>query len=441
MFTKVKGTYDILPKDAKKVSSLEFYLRQLVSLYGYEEIRVPILVTTDLIHRSSGETSDIVMKETFDFKDRGDRLLSLRPEGTAPVIRSVIENKLYASETLPLKLFYIGEMFRYERPQKGRFREFSQFGVECIGTSSAYMDAEVITLAATIFRSLQIKNYVVRINTLGDNESRGAFRDALIKYLAPHKEELCDDCKARLENNPLRILDCKIDSGKDLLKKAPKISDYLSDKSKAEFEEVKNYLDILNIPYIVDENLVRGLDYYTNTVFEVEIKPEKETENSGQSLTICAGGRYDNLVKDFGGPNLGSVGFAFGLERLLDILPNDNTNYSKKILVQLIPIGINAKAHMVKLLQELRARGFSCEMDYEATSLKSHFKSAEANNAHYLVIEGDDELKDATCQVKNKVTNIDKVIDEKDLQNYMIKGLHTNCGSDCESCEGDCDEK
>ena len=252
MYTKVKGTIDFLPEQSKKLTSLENYLKDVASLYGYQEIRVPILSYSELIHRSSGESSDIVTKETFDFKDRGDRMVTLRPEGTAPVVRAVLENKLYTSN-LPLKLFYSGPMFRYERPQKGRYREFSQFGVEVVGSNSPYMDAEVITLATTIFKSLRIKNFRVRLNTLGDDDSRNNYKVALKEYFKDKLDLLCNDCKKRYETNTLRILDCKIDKDNEVLLNAPKISDYLSDKSKEEFEVVKSYLDLLHIPYIVDD--------------------------------------------------------------------------------------------------------------------------------------------------------------------------------------------
>jgi len=433
MYTKVKGTFDVLPETARKMSSLEHYLKQVASLYGFQEIRVPILSNSDVIHRSSGESSDIVTKETFDFKDRGDRMLTLRPEGTAPVIRAVIENKLYTNP-LPLKLFYLGDMFRYERPQKGRYREFSQFGVEVVGTNSPYMDAEVITLASTIFGSLRIKNYRVRLNSLGDDESRNNYRTALKEYFSDKLDTLCEDCKKRYETNPLRILDCKADKDNEVLKNVPKISDYLSEESKKEFEVVKNYLSYLNIPYIVDEKLVRGLDYYTNTIFEIEI----ESENAvGQSLTICAGGRYNNLVKLLEGPDLGCVGFAFGLERLAEII-DERVDYSHKVIAQLIPIGIEAKMNLIGLLQEVRISGLSAELSYESNNLKSHFKASDNNKARFIVIQGEDELKNKQVKVKDKKDNTEELINEDELCGYMIKRLR--CNHSCETCEGDCHE-
>lgn len=433
MYTKIKGTSDILPEKAKQLSTLEAYLKDVVSLYGFEEIRTPIIESSELIHRSSGEGSDIVKKETYDFKDRAERMLTLRPEGTAPVVRAVIENKLY-TRPLPLKLFYIGEMFRYERPQKGRYREFRQFGVEVVGSESPYMDAEVIVLADTIFRSLRMTNYKLKINTIGDDESRANYSKALKNYLADKLDTLCDDCKKRFETNTLRILDCKVDSEKDTLKNAPLISDYLSNNSKARFEVVKGYLNTLGIPFTIDYSLVRGLDYYTETVFEFYT----ESDVLGQAKTICAGGRYDNLVKQLDGPDLKCVGFSFGLERLQDALTSDNFDYSKKVIAQFIPLGVEAKAHLISLLQDIRHAGFSAEIDYDASSLKSHFKAAENNKARFIVILGSDELEKGTLKIKNKMTDTEEEIEERDLKNYLLKNL--KCSGSCSSCEGGCRE-
>lgn len=429
MYSKVKGTNDVLMEDAKRLSSIEAFLKRVVSVYGFEEIRVPILSQTELIHRSSGDTSDIVKKETFDFEDRGGRMITLRPEGTAPVIRAVIENKLYTRQ-LPLKLFYMGDMFRYERPQKGRYREFSQFGVEVVGTNSPYMDAEVILMASTIFKLLQVKKYVVKINTLGDKESRENYKKALKEYFKDKIDNLCPDCKERLNTNPLRILDCKVDAGSEILLNAPKINDYLSEKSKAEFEIVKKYLELMNVPFVVDTKLVRGLDYYTSTVFEVVI----DTNEGGQSATICGGGRYDDLIKSLGGPELGCVGFGFGLERLADIVDDNIDIYKKSVLCQLIPIGDDAKVHFVKLLNDLRLQGIDTEMDYEAKNLKQHFKAADSNNAKFIIIAGDEELKAGTLNVKNKITNEEVTLHEGQLIRYMMQVVgekEESCGCGC----------
>ena len=438
MYTKVKGTNDILCKDAKLLSSLEYCLRHVVSLYGFEEIRIPILTSTELIHRSSGDGSDIVTKETFDFEDRGGRSITLRPEGTAPILRAVIENKLY-TKPLPLKLFYIGDMFRYERPQKGRYREFSQFGVEVIGSNSPFMDGETISMASTIFSALGIKNYKVRLNTLGDKASREAYRKALKEYFAPHLSELCEDCKKRYETNPLRILDCKVDHDSEILKNVPKIRDYLSSESKNEFEAVKAYLSNLHVPFYEDMNLVRGLDYYTNTVFEIEM----DGADIGQSLTICAGGRYNDLMKQLDGPDMGCIGFAFGLERLMAILPDKGNDWDKSVICQLIPLGADAKAHLISLMHALRLNGMVSEMDYEAKNLKQHFRSAENNRARFIIICGDEELKNGSLQIKNKINNTEVTIKESELMEYIVKSMshshnHECCGEDCNCSDEEC---
>lgn len=441
MYTKVKGTYDLSPEESKRMAAIESFIAQVVTIFGYEELRVPILASSDLIHRSSGDSSDIVTKETYDFKDRGDRLISLRPEGTAPIIRSIIENKYYTRH-LPLKYFYVGDMFRYERPQKGRFREFRQFGVECIGSKDPFMDAEVILMATEIFEAFDISNIKVRINTLGDNDSRAKYRDALKEYFSKFKDELSSDSKTRLEVNPLRILDSKDEKDQEIVKGAPRIKDYLSDESLSNFERVLEYLKELEVNYVVDERLVRGLDYYTDTIFEIEM----DTDNKvGQSQTICAGGRYDNLVKDLGGPDIPSIGFAFGLERLMAIIEEDDEDtFEKNTIVQFIPLGDDAKLNLSRLMRDTRKEGIVSEMDYDAKNLKQHFKSAEANNAAFIVIQGENELKTSTIQVKNKLFNIDTTMTEKELIDYVINQLgkyhhekHHKDGCDCES-DGEC---
>lgn len=435
MYTKIKGTKDIYGKEAEKLSYIEYCLRRIASIYGFEEIRVPILSSTELIHRSSGDGSDIVTKETFDFLDRGDRKITLRPEGTAPVLRAIIENKLYTNP-LPLKYFYFGNMFRYERPQKGRYREFSQFGVECIGSNSPYTDASIITLADTIFKMLEVTDTKVKINSLGDDESREQYKEALKEYFKDKLDSLCDDCKKRYETNPLRILDCKVDKDSELFKNAPVITDYLNEKSLNDFNLVKSYLDSVQVQYEVDSNLVRGLDYYTNTIFEIEKVID------GSPLTICAGGRYNNLIKTLGGPDLGAMGFAFGLERLISICPDSDVPY-KKALCQIIPIGEEAKKHLVILLENLRLIGLPSEMNFDATNLKQHFKSAEQNQARFIIIQGDDELANEEVKIKDKDLDTEVNVKESKIEEYLMEILSEeneshHCGHEC--CCGECDE-
>ena len=273
MITKPKGTSDIFGREAKIWKYIEEIVDGVMEKYNYNYIRTPIFESTELFHRGIGDSTDIVTKETYDFKDRGDRSLTLRPEGTAGVVRSFIENKMYGNGDLPVKVYYNGTMYRYERPQLGRDRELTQFGFEMLGTDDPLSDAEVISVAINIYKMLGLKDLKVEINSLGDNESRNNYRKALLDYLKPHLNDLCDDCKERIEKNPLRILDCKIDGEKDILKDAPTTIDYLNEESKERFEKLKSYLDILEVPYIVNPKIVRGLDYYNHTVFKTIRRP------------------------------------------------------------------------------------------------------------------------------------------------------------------------
>nr|MCR4856290.1 histidine--tRNA ligase [Erysipelotrichaceae bacterium] len=309
-YQTVKGTYDLLPDTMIRFNMLSDLFRQFLNLYGYGEIKTPVFEFTGVFQKEN-DTSDMVTKEMYTFSPNGKDSLTLRPEGTAGVIRSFVENKLYGVNELPVKLGYIEEMFRHERPQKGRQRQFTQMGVECIGDKDPLIDAEVIALGYFFIKTIGLQGVKVLINSLGDSESRLGYRKALEDYFGPHKEELCFDCQNRLHKNPLRILDCKIDSGKELVKQAPKM--VLSEASAEYFEKVKHYLDVLGIPYEIDDRLVRGLDYYTDTVFEVV----STNEASGSQATIFGGGRYDDLVKEMGGPQISGIGFAIGVERLM----------------------------------------------------------------------------------------------------------------------------
>ena len=306
MITKPKGTYDIYGESAQYYNYINGVFASVCEYYNYEYIRTPIFEDSGLFHRSVGETTDIVSKETYDFKDRGDRHLTLRPEGTAGVVRSFIENKMYGDASQPKKLYYSGTMYRYERPQAGRFRELSQIGVEVLGCDSPLMDAEVISLAYRILEEMGIDNSTVKINTLGDNDSRENYRAALVQYLEPHVGDLCSDCQKRFSTNPLRILDCKVDKDSDVLKNAPSIMDYLNEESKARFQELLTYLSLLDVDYEIDPNIVRGLDYYNHTVFEIVA----DFDHLGNASTLCGGGRYNNLVANLDGPDTPGIGFA-----------------------------------------------------------------------------------------------------------------------------------
>ena len=430
MLTKPKGTYDLLPEESAKWQKLEELIKKVCKLYNYQEIRTPIFEYFEVFHRDQKDSSDMVNKETYDFLDRSDRKLTLRPEGTAGVMRAYIENKLYVDNPT-CKLYYVGPMFRYERPQKGRYRQLSQFGVEALGSKSPLIDAEVIALGSAIINGLGIKDVRVRLNSLGDAESREKYKEVLVNYFSNYKDCLCEDCLNRLEKNPLRILDCKVCKDKDFFIKAPKIKDYLNEESKNRFEEVKKALDDLNIKYVVDDNLVRGLDYYSHTVFELEVDiPELGSQN-----VIGAGGRYDNLVSDLGGPNTPGVGMAFGIERLLlttemigKKLQSRNANH-----VYLIALGDKARKECFKLMNILRLGGLSCEMDYQYGSLKSQFKKADNLNSLFTCILGDNELEEFKINIKDNTTDNQETIGLYEVYNYVINKLSAN--NKCKTCK------
>ena len=359
MIQKPKGTYDMYGEMVEKYNYIKRIFSDLMNEYNIKYIDTPIFESSNLFHRGVGETTDIVTKETYDFKDRGDRDITLRPEGTAGLVRSVIENKLYTN--LPLKLWYEGPMFRYERPQSGRYRQFRQAGVEIFGDSTPLMDANVISIMVKFYERIGLKGIKVRINSIGNKESREKYRDALINYFKPHLDDLCEDCQSRFEKNPLRILDCKVDSDKDYMKNAPKIIDYLDEVSKKHFENVLKYLDLMEIKYVVDNKLVRGLDYYTDTVFEVEA----EIEGFGSQNVIGGGGRYNNLVENMDGPSLPAVGFAFGVERIINALDAEDVKIisDNSLDCYVIPVTENEVENALMLVNNLRDNAFSVDMD------------------------------------------------------------------------------
>ena len=415
MVQKPKGTYDVFGKKGVNLLYIHDIIQVLMEKYNYEYMRTPIFESSELYHRGVGETTDIVSKETYDFKDRGDRMMTLRPEGTAGIVRSYIENKMYGNPNQPVKAWYYGPMFRYERPQAGRYRELNQFGVEVFGSSDPLMDAEVISIPVNLYKILGLKGIKVNINTLGDIESRLKYREALLEYFKPHLDELCDDCKNRYATNPLRILDCKVDHELDIMKNAPKISDYLNETSINHFNKVKEYLESMEIEYVVNENLVRGLDYYTHTVFEIEA----QVEGFGSQNVLCGGGRYDGLVNTLGGPEIGGVGFATGIERLLTALEYENKLPSDSVSVDtyLIPMDDESKRLGIKITNILRMNGFSSEIDGMSRNIKGNFKQADRLNAKYIIIIGEEEVKSNILTVKNNNTkeeykvNIDKLIE------------------------------
>ena len=421
MIQKPKGTYDVYGDTGKKITYLENLLKSLMEKYNYEYLRTPLFEASELYHRGVGETSDIVSKETYDFVDRGERNMTLRPEGTAGIVRSFIENKMYANISQPVKTWYYGPMYRYERPQSGRYREFYQFGVEVFGSNDPLLDAEVISIPVNFYKLLGLKGIKVNINSLGDTESRINYRNALIEYFKPYINTLCEDCKSRFEKNPLRILDCKIDSKSDLIKNAPSILDYLNEESNIHFQEVKKYLESLNIEYVVNPRIVRGLDYYTNTVFEVEAS----VEGFGSQNVLCAGGRYNGLVESVGGPSTPGVGFALGLERLLTALDYEKINLLENIGLDcyVIPMSDNEKEYTTGLVNSLRLNGFKVDMDYLNRNIKSNFKQADRLNSKFVIIIGEEEIKTNIITIKNNKEKSEEKIQLKNIINYLDENI------------------
>ena len=395
---KPKGTQDILPQESAKWQYVEDFARKTFKKYNYGEIRTPIFEHYEVISRSVGDTTDIVTKEMYDFYDKGDRHITLRPEGTAPVVRSYVENKLFAPEVQkPVKVYYMGSMFRYERPQAGRLREFHQIGAECFGSSNPATDVEMIAMAAQFFKDIGITNVSLELNSLGNPESRAAYRHALIDYLTPLKANLSADTQRRLEENPLRVLDSKEPEDKAAVEGAPSILDYLDEESSNYFAAVRSMLETLQIPYVINTNMVRGLDYYNHTIFEFT------TEVAGSQLTICAGGRYDGLVAYFGGPETPGVGFGMGLERLLLVLDKQGVELpiETALDVYVAVLGPGANGRALELVQALRAQGFAAERDYLDRKLKAQFKSADTFKAKTLITLGESEVESGQVTVKN----------------------------------------
>ncbi|MGP7816866.1 histidine--tRNA ligase [Niallia sp. 01092] len=408
-----RGTQDILPGEVEKWQYIEKKLREICERFQYNEIRTPVFEHTELFLRSVGDTTDIVQKEMYTFQDRGERSLTLRPEGTASVVRSFVENKMHGYANQPIKLYYCGPMFRYERPQAGRFRQFVQFGVEAIGSNDPAIDAEVMALAFSVYESLGLSKLKLVVNSLGDKDSRIAHREALIAHFKPSIGEFCHDCQTRLEKNPMRILDCKKDREHPLMNTAPSILDFLNEASQAYFEKVQKYLTALNIPYVVDSNLVRGLDYYKHTAFEIM----SEAEGFGAITTLCGGGRYDGLTEELDGPEAPGIGFAMSIERLLASLKAENIELpiEKTIDVFLVSLGEEAKDYTVGLLNTLRQAGFSAERDYLNRKIKGQFKAADRLCAKYVAVLGEDELQNNKINVKSLETGEQKEIELKNL--------------------------
>lgn len=399
--TRPRGTNDFLPGEVEKWQTVEALARQVCAEYGYKEIRTPIFEHTELFLRSVGETTDIVEKEMYSFEDKGFRHITLRPEGTAGTVRAFLENKLYA-EPQPTKLYYIGPMFRYDQPQAGRYRQFHQFGVEVFGVADACIDAEVIILANEMFKRLGLEHLTVKVNTVGCEKCRPSHQEALKAYFGAHKEQLCPTCLGRLEKNPLRILDCKNESCRTLAKGAPTTIDAACDECSAHFNKLKSYLDAAGIDYEVDTNLVRGLDYYTRTAFEVIINSVGSAQNA-----ICGGGRYNGLLAQCGGEDMPGIGFAIGIERLLLTLKEQGIDLlaANHPAVYVASLGEAAQMEAFLLTQALRSKGIAAEKDYLSRSLKAQMKAADRMKAQYVVIIGDEEIEKRQAVVREMGTS------------------------------------
>ncbi|MCJ0542945.1 histidine--tRNA ligase [Enterococcus cecorum] len=406
-YQRPKGTNDILPGESEKWQTIEQTARKLFNQYQFHEIRTPIFEHIEVISRSVGDTTDIVTKEMYDFHDKGDRHITLRPEGTAPIVRSFVENKLFGPEhQKPYKVYYMGPMFRYERPQKGRLRQFHQIGVEVFGSDNPATDVETMAMALQFFRELGIKDLRLVINSLGDQETRTAYRQALIDYLTPFKEQLSADSNRRLLENPLRVLDSKDEKDKAVVAGAPSILDYLSETAQKHFEAVTKMLDALNIAYEIDSNMVRGLDYYTHTIFEIMSDDPK----MGAQSTICAGGRYNQLVAELGGPETAGFGFAMGFERLLMILEAQGITLAaqKPLNAYVVSLGEATNIEALQIVQSIRQAGFSAERDVMNRKAKAQFKTADKLNAQLVLTIGETELVNGVVNVKNLATRVEK---------------------------------
>ena len=417
MIQKLKGTRDILPGEIEVWQYIESVAKELFENYGYKEIRVPVIESLELFQRGVGEQTDVVQKEMYTFEDKGGRKIALRPEGTAGVVRSYIENGL-ASMPSPIKFWYKMPMYRYENVQKGRQREFNQIGVELLGSESYMADVETIEMCKSLFEKLNIKDIELNINSIGCKTCRAEYIKALKEYIKPNLEKYCSTCKSRFEKNPMRILDCKEEKCKELNKNAPRIIDYLCDECMLHFENVKNMLNEMKIEYKIDTNIVRGLDYYTKTVFEFVSKID--------GLTVLGGGRYDGLVEELGGTKTPAIGFASGMERLIEIfkLNNPEINLQKNMDIFVAYIGDNANLYVTKLVKVLRNNGIYAEKDIMARSLNAQFKYADKKLAKYIITIGDSEIENKKAVMKNMKTGEEKEVDIEniDMIASILKG-------------------
>lgn len=412
MLQKPKGTLDIYGEDGKIFDYISNYTSAFMSLYNYEFIKLPTFESTELFYRGVGDTTDIVNKETYDFLDKSNRKMTLRPEMTAGTARCLIEDKLYAEGVK--KFYYLGSCFRYERPQSGRLREFTQFGIECFNVSNPKVDAEVISLAYRYLSGLGLTNLVVKLNSLGNKESRKEYNEVIKEYLSKDYDNLCDTCKERLSKNPLRILDCKYDGEREYIKNAPKTLDYLNEESKSYFEEVKESLESLGIPFIEDSTLVRGLDYYSHTVFEII----SNIPELGKSNTLCGGGRYDGLALLLGGPSTPGIGFAMGIERII-ILLKELECYVPDRELDVFVMNLDNTNYAFQIIDDLRLSEFSVETDYTGKNMKGMWKLVDKLNPKFVLIIGEDERVNDYITVKDNITKEETKVKTSDLIDYL----------------------
>lgn len=436
----VKGTHDILNKEARYYQQIESLFISLAETYGYNEFRTPILEHSELFKRDKNDSSDMVRKQMYTFNDLGGRSISLRPEGTASIARAIVNNKLYAEQDFPIKAYYCGPVFRYERPKAGTYRQFSQFGVENIGTDTIYADVETIILSYRALKMLGFKNLKLKINCLGDQESRENYKNALVKYFSPLIDKMCPDCKERLKLNPLRIIDCKVEEDRKFINGAPKMSAYLSKASLERFNATKHLLDEVGIPYVIDEGLVRGLDYYSHIVYEYEYI-SKSNLNVG---ALGGGGHYDHLISEVGGPSLSGTGFAFGLERIYSLLKDEEMlpPIDETFDFYVMPVGETCFMRAFIVADYLRMLGYKAEAVLEKKSFKAMFRKAEKHQAKFAVIIGEDELKNNEVIVKDMFNQTQTKVKNSQLKSYIDQLFnseeeHCCCGDeDCHCHDG-----
>lgn len=437
MFNLVKGTHDVILSEADKYTFIEQTFVEIAQAFNYKEFRTPIIEASELFQRSVGESSDIVRKEMYTFLDKGDRSITLRPELTAGTVRSIVNNKLLALGDFPIKAYYVGPCFRYERPQQGRYRQFNQFGIECIGINSPYRDVEVVSLAYYSLKMLGFKDLKLIVNCIGDDESRNNYKEVLRKYFESHLDEMCEDCKDRFKLNVLRILDCKVEHDQEIVKQAPKISDYLSENSKNNFNKFLKSLDDLEIEYEIDDSLVRGLDYYSDVVFEIHYTSSKGL-NYG---ALCAGGHYNKLVQEIGGPNgVEGCGVAVGIERIAAVMNDDNLfeELDESIDCYVMPMNETYQKNAIDIGTSLRLNGFKTEVCLENKSFKAMFKKAIKLNARFAVIIGENEVNNNSIVVKDLTTEIQEEIALESLTGYLDMKMNEHGDEECDDPSCSC---